>query len=261
MPWIAGQRFSDGPIRSQGHVAAINQEAANLYFNGKPLGAGVIDDSGVGSEIVGVVKSQAFGTFQQQAEPTIYFPMWQDCPPRMTLILKDSRWNRGMAADLRHKIENLPGRAPTPVAVKTLDAQLAQSGLAGLRIATLIGSVSATIALILSILGLLSAQSDAERQRQRDRALRIALGAQRWRIVLIVVKTAARLAFIGIAIGTFLSFAPLRLVIADITVVSSPPFQVWLIAPLLPVVAVTIASMIPAVRASAISPLAIMRNS
>jgi ABC-type lipoprotein release transport system permease subunit len=260
LPLIAGQEFPEHRIPGQGRVGVINQEAADLYFNGKPLGAGVIDGSGVRTEIIGVVRSQVFGTFEQQAEPTVYFPMWQDCPPRMTLMLKDSKWNRGILADLRHKIENVPGHGPAPIAINTLDTQLAQSGLATLRIATLIGSASAATALILSILGLLSAQSDAEYQRQRERALRIALGAQRWRIVLLVMKNAGRLAFVGTVTGTLLSLALLRLLIADISVITSPPFWVWLIAPLLPAAAVMIASVVPARRASVISPLAIMRD-
>jgi ABC-type antimicrobial peptide transport system permease subunit len=257
---IAGQKFPEHRIPGPGRVGVINQEAADLYFNGKPLGAGVIDDGGMRTEIIGVVRSQVFGTFEQHAEAAIYFPMWQDCPPRMTLMLKASKWNSGIAADLRHKIEDVPGRYPTPVAINTLDAQLAQSGLATLRIATLIGSASAATALMLSILGLLSAQSDAERQRRSERALRIALGAQRWRIVFLVMKNAGRLAFVGTVTGTLLSFAFLRLLISDIAVITSPAFRVWLIAPLLPAIAVMIASVIPARRASIISPSAIMRD-
>jgi ABC-type antimicrobial peptide transport system permease subunit len=149
----------------------------------------------------------------------------------MTLILKDSKWNSGILADLRHKIENVPGRDSTPIAINTLDTQLAQSGLATLRIATLIGSASAATALMLSVLGMLSAQSDAERLRQRERALCIALGAQRWRIVFMVMKSTGQLAFVGTVIGTLHSFALLRLLTADITVITSPPFRVWLIAP------------------------------
>jgi ABC-type lipoprotein release transport system permease subunit len=261
MRLIAGQKFAEHRSPGQGRVGVINQEAADLYFNGKPLGAGVIDDSGIRTEIIGVVKSQVFGTFEQHAEPAIYFPEWQDCLPRMTLILKDSKWNSGIPADLRHEIENVPGRSSAPVAINTLDTQLAQSGLATLRIATLIGTASAATALMLSILGLLGAQSDAERQRQRDRALRIALGAQRWHIAFMVIKNAGRLALVGTAIGTFLSFTLLRLLIADIAVITSPPFRVWLIAPLLTAAAVTIASVVPARRASSISPLALMRDS
>jgi len=260
MRLIAGRGFPEGRGFGQERVAVINQEAADLYFNGKPISAGVIDDEGVRSEVIGVVSSQTFGTFEQHAEPTIYMLMWQDCPPRMTLMLRDSQWNSGIAADLREAIESMPGGGSGPIAVSTLDAQLARSGLAPLRIATLIGSVSAATALVLSILGLLSAQTDAERRRQRDRALRIALGAQRWRIVFLVVNNAGRLAFAGIVAGTFLSFLLFRLLVAGIPGVTSPPVAVWLIAPLLPAALVVVASVIPAQRASVISPSTIMRE-
>ena len=261
MPLIAGNWFLKDRNPGRETVAVINQEAADLYFNAKPIGAGVIDDHGLRAEIIGVVGSQAFGTFQERAEPSIYFLMWQKCPPRMTLILKHAKWDKERAAGLQQAIEGVPGGSSNPVGINTLDAQLAQSGLAGLRIATLIGGASAVMALMLSMLGLLSAQSDAEHQRQRDRALQIALGAQRWRIVRLVVMDAGRLAFAGTVAGTLLSFALFRLVIADLSIIAAPPLQVWLIAPLLPAVMVTLASVIPGQRVSRISPLATMRDS
>jgi ABC-type antimicrobial peptide transport system permease subunit len=259
MTRIAGRIFGEERIAGQPRVAVVNQEAADLYFEGKPLGAGVIDESGVRTEIIGVVRSQAVGTFERHGEPAIYFPMWQDYPPRMTLMLKHAKWNNGMAADLQGKVENVPGNTFAPT-IKTLDTQLAQSGLAGLRIATLMGGVSAVTGLMLSILGLLSAQSDAERQRQRERALCMALGAQRWRIVLMVVSTAGRLALFGTVIGTALSFALLRFLITGITGVASPPFQIWLVAPLVPAAAAIIATALPARRVSILSPSVVLRD-
>jgi ABC-type lipoprotein release transport system permease subunit len=260
MPLVAGRKFGEDRVSGEGRVAVINREAADLYFNGRLLSAGVIDDGGVRTEVIGVVRSQAFGTFEQHAEPTIYFPMWQDLPARMTLMLKALKWNGAMAVDLGRKIEMVPGRSPGPIGITTLDRQLAQSGLAALRIATLIGGASAAMALILGILGLLSAQGDAERQRQCDWAIRIALGAQRWHIVFLIVKNAGRIALAGTAAGILLSLALLRLLIADIAGIASPPIQVWLLAPLFPAAAVMIASILPARRASAISPSVIMRE-
>jgi ABC-type antimicrobial peptide transport system permease subunit len=260
IPVIAGRMFSSD-LRGEGQrTAVINQEAADLYFNGKALGADVIDDRGVRTQVIGVVRSQVFGTFEQHAEPTIYFPMGQDPVPRMTLMLKDSQWNNAIATDLRHKVESVSRQGSASIAITTLDKQLAQSGLAPLRIATLIGSVSAAIALMLSILGLISAQSDAERQLQPERALRIALGAQRWHIVLMVMANVGRLAVIGTAIGESLSFPLLRLLAANITGIASPPLGLWLIAPFMSAAMVTLASMFPAWRASVISPLTIMRD-
>lgn len=260
MRLLAGTTFREDRSAVQGRVAVINQEAAAIYFKGNSVGSAVIDDRGLRSQIIGVVQSQPFGTFEQHAEPAIYFPMDQDAPPRMTLMLRNSNANRGVVSHLRQRIENVIPRGVGAPAIQTLDTQLARSGLAPLRIATLIGSASAAIALLLSILGLLGAQQDAERQRQRERAVRMALGAQRLHLVLLVLKSAGRLAVAGSAVGTLLSLALLRLLAADFTGVPSLPPQMWLIAPLLPVAAVMLASLLPARRASATSPGLLMRD-
>lgn len=260
MPVILGRTFSNDRMAGGERAAVINQEAADLYFADKPLGVAVIDEAGVRTQIIGVVRSQVLGAFEQHAEPTIYFPLGQDAVPRMTLMLEDSQWNNAVATDLRQKIESVSGQSSTSIAITTLDSQLSHSGLAPLRIATLIGGVSATIALMLSMLGLIITQSDAECQLQPERAVRIALGARRWHIVLIVMTKTGRLAVIGTAIGASLSFALLRLLTANITGITSPPLGLWLVAPLLSASVVTLASVFPAWRASAISPLAIMRD-
>ena len=259
-PLVAGEGFGETGTEGDGRVAVINQEAADLYFDGRPIGSGVIDESGVRTEIIGVVKPQTFGTFERHVEPAIYFPMRQDCPARMTLMLRGANWNRKVAVDLSNKVDGVQGRAQEPIMINSFDEQLAQSGVAPLRIATLIGSVSAASGLLLSLLGLLSAQGDAERQRQPDRALRIALGSPRWRIVLMVVNNAGRIGLIGTLAGTLLSFAFLRVIITNIDAIGGPSGEVWLVTPLLPVAAVLIASLIPAQRAAGVSPMDVIRD-
>jgi ABC-type lipoprotein release transport system permease subunit len=256
---IAGQEFPERPLPGEGRVAVINQEAAGLYFSSNPLGAGLIDDYGVRTAIAGVVGSHLLGAFQRQEEPTIYLPMWQDAPPRMTLILEASKSNDRILTDLRREIESIPGPKVAPVVIKTLDMQLAQSGLAPLRIATLILGASASTALVLSFLGLISVQSDAERQRRRELALHMAFGAQRWQIAFVVFKRAARLASVGTLIGMLGSLSLLHVVVRD-TATSSPPLWGLLIAALSPALAVMIAAVLPAYRACIINPTTVMGN-
>jgi ABC-type antimicrobial peptide transport system permease subunit len=257
---VDGRQFTEHQNLGQTRVGVINQEAADLYFSGKPLAAGMIDDQGVRTEIIGVVRSRALGTFQQHAEPTIYFPMQQDCAQRMTLILEGSKANTRTLANLRLKIESVPGRDLAPVVIETLDAHLARTALAALRIATLLSSALAFLALVLSVLGLFSAQSDAERQRRRELALRIALGSQRWRIFFKVITDAVQIALAGTATGTLVSLVFLRVLASESAIFSSPAVWVWLMVALLPTATVLIASMLPALRASLVDPLTIMRD-
>ena len=256
---VAGHKPGEARVSGQGRVGVLNQEAADLCCGGRPLGSSFIDDFGVRTNIVAVVRSHEIGTFQQRAEPTIYFSMEQDTPPRMTLILYASQGNNHLLSDIRRSIESVPGPRSAPLVIQRLSTQLAQSGLASMRIATMIVSVSASTSLLLSFFGLLRIQTDAERQHRRELALHVALGAQRWRIVLTVFARATRFALGGTLIGTIASLALLRVVARDV-VVGFPPVWVWLIAPALPTVAVMAAAVLPAFRASTTVPLMIMRD-
>ena len=186
--------------------------------------------------------------------------MLQDPLPRMTLIVLAPHATERLQTDLLQRIESVPGRGPAPIVIKSLADHLEQTALAPLRIATIVIGASASIALLLSILGLFGALSEAARQRRRELAVRIALGAQRWRIVYLFLREGSRLAFAGVLLGMLASLALLRL-LARITAANSlPAVWVWLIAPAVLALAVVIASVLPARRALLVNPATILRD-
>jgi hypothetical protein len=257
-PVVAGRIFpSDAKLRGC-RVGVVNQEAANLYFNGNAVGASVIDEVGRRTEIIGVVHSTPLGTFQRRVEPAIYFPMMQDFLPYMTLILGSRKVDGLLLKELHSKIESVPGRGPAPLMVKALDTYLKQTALAQLRIATMIIGASATTALVLSVLGLFGALSDAVRQRRREFAVRIALGAQRRHVIRQVLGEGGRLATAGTLAGTLGSLLLSRMFARIAPGHGSPALWVWMAAPLLLAAVVLIASVFPARRASIVNPLTIM---
>jgi hypothetical protein len=255
---VAGQEFTDRAIPDECRIAVINQEAADLYFDGKPVGAAVIDEQGIRTTIIGVVRSKPLGTFQRRAEPAIYFPMSQDCLPRMTLIVGTRKVSNSLLAELSRRVTSVPGHGGAPVIIETLATHLAHTALASLRIATIILGASATTALVLSILGLFGALMDAARQRRRELAIRVALGAQRWRVIYQVLKEGARLACLGTLAGMFGSVLLSRFLTHITPGNSAPALWVWFTAPLVLAMAVLIASVIPVRRAVIVNPLTIM---
>jgi hypothetical protein len=259
-PLVAGKFFPDDTKPVGCRVAVINREANDLYFNGNAIGTSVIDDIGRRTEIIGVVHATGLGTFERRMEPAIYFPMSQDFLPYMTLILNASNVNKRTLEELRVTIDSVPGRGPSPVLVKTLDTYLYQTALAPLRIATMIIGASATTALLLSVLGLFGALSDAVRQRRREFALRIALGAQRRHVIWQVLKDGGRLAFAGTVAGTLGSLLLARTLSQIAPGNASPAPWIWLAAPLLLGVSVVLASVVPARRALILNPLVILRD-
>jgi ABC-type lipoprotein release transport system permease subunit len=259
-PLVAGRVFANDPNPRGCRVGVVNQEAADLYFNGDAVGASVIGDGGRRTEIIGVVHAAPLGTFQPLVEPAIYFPMTQDYLPYMTLILGAREVKGTILEELRSRIESVPGRGPAGIVVRTLETYLSQTALAPLRIATLIIGAYATMALVLSILGLFGALSDAVRQRRREFAVRIALGAQRRHLIRQVLGEGARLACVGALAGTLGSLLLSRMLSRITPGHGSPAVWVWMAAPLLLAGVVAIASVLPARRALIVNPLAIVRD-
>jgi ABC-type antimicrobial peptide transport system permease subunit len=107
---------------------------------------------------------------------------------------------------------------------------------------------------------LYSALSDAARQQRREIALRIALGAQGWRIIRQVVAEGGRLALIGTAAGMLMSVVAVQW-LRGVSPTGVPlEVWIWLAAPIVLLAAVVAASILPAVRALAIDPLVITRD-
>jgi putative ABC transport system permease protein len=256
---VAGRIFADDPEPRACRIATINEEAAELYFDGHAVGGAVIDSGGIRTAIVGVVHSTQLRAAQRRTEPAIYLPLWQDYLPRMTLVLGAVAPDAAALAAVRRQLDTVGG-ADGPARVTTLEAHLSRTALAAERIATILVGASAVTALALGILGISGALADFTRHRRREIALRMALGAQRWRVMRQIVGQGLRLAAMGGLAGGVGTLAVARW-LSRITPDAGPvTVWAWLAAPVVLVLAVTIASVLPVGRALAVNPLSVMKN-
>jgi hypothetical protein len=257
-PLVDGRNFTQtaDPCR----VAIVNQEAADLYFNGDAVGAAIIDRLGRRTRIIGVVESARLRAAGRAVAPTVYFPMEQDFLFRMTLIAETGGIDRATLDRLRRRLAAIPGGREDRIIVRTLDDHLSRTAFAPERIATVLVGSSATIALVLGMLGLYGLMSEASRRRQREFALRIALGARGGHVFGQVIAEGARLVIAGIVAGMLGSVLVAQSIsrIAPANAPLSP--WIWIAAPLTLALAVTVASALPARKAIASDPLLIMKD-
>jgi predicted permease len=258
LPPVAGALFFEDPEPGDCRVGVVNEEAAELYFGGRAVGGAVIDDSGIRTNIIGVVHAAPLRATGRGSEPAIYLPFTQDFLRRMTLVLGARDADAATLAAVRRLLETVGGGAPT--SVMTLEAQLTRTALASERIAAILVAASAATALTLGVLGISGALADFTRHRRREIALRMALGAQRWRVMLQVVREGLRLAGLGVLVAAFASVPVARWLGRITPEAGSAPVWIWLATPLVLVVAVTIASVLPVGRALAVNPLSVMRD-
>jgi ABC-type antimicrobial peptide transport system permease subunit len=257
---VAGRAFQDDPIPRGCRVGLIDEEAAEIYFGGQALGSAVVDGAGRRTEIIGVVHSPLLRSSQRHDVPTIYFPLGQDFSPNMNLILSARTSGDALVAKVRDRLGAVPGGGPGALVVTTLDRHLGRTALAGERIGTVLVGACAASALSLGILGLAGAMGDSVRQRRHEIALRIALGAQGWRLMRQLLAEGARLAGIGAIAGTIGSLLVARWLGGITPGARSLTMETWLVGPLVLAAAVGIASVVPARRAVSVDPLALMRR-
>ena len=257
---LAGNLLPAVPPAQPCRIGVINQAAAEEYFAGQAVGGAIVDPAGRRIEIAGVVSSTRLRTSQRRIEPAVYVPMTQEFLPRMTMILGARKADEKLVAAVRRQLEAVPGGAASPI-VTTLEAHLSKTALAPERIATLLVGASAATALALGLLGLYGALADSARQRRRELALRIALGAQSWRVIRQVVAEGVRLASAGTIAGLIGAIAAARW-LTGITPTAAAFTAGTAVAALHILLAVVLlASVLPARRALSADPLMIMRDS
>lgn len=257
---IDGNVFREDAGSRGCRVGVINREAAELYFGGAAVGGAVIDGDGRRTEIIGVVPSAPLRAAQRRAEPGLYLPMTQDFLPRMTLVLDAADASTGLLTAVGRRLDAVPGGAG-PADVTTLDAHLGRVAFAPERIATQLVGAFAAIAITLGALGLYAAMAEFARQRRRDIALRIALGASAWRVIRLVLGEGVRLASAGTVAGMIASILAARWLARIAPSADSLSVWPWLAAPLVLMAGVAIASVLPSRRALMVDPLIIMRDS
>jgi putative ABC transport system permease protein len=257
--FVAGRGFAEqGPTDGCDEVV-INREAAQRYFDGNALGGAVIDTDGRRAEIVGVVDAGALRVMQRRPDPMVYYPAAARYIPHMILIAGTTHASPQLVAEVARRLTGVAGAAHDP-AVLTLDEQTARTSLGPERIATVLAAVCALIALALALLGVYGVMSDLVRQKKRDIALRLALGAQAPTIVAGVVRDGVRIAAAGALTGLGAAWLLVQLLQHQDASLHAPAPWTWLVCPLVLLTIVMVASILPARWALAVDPLTITRD-
>jgi len=141
---------------------------------------------------------------------------------------------------------------------RTVDEQVHRSLNTEHMLATLSSSFG-TLALLLSLVGLYGVMSFVVTQRTREIGIRLALGASRWSAIWLILRDASAMILMGIGIGLPLVWVLGRLVESQLYGVKSSDSTVICITVLILCSTGLGAALIPAHRASGVSPTDALR--
>ena len=258
---VAGRAFEATDTRKSRPVALINEAAVPLLSTVRDnvLGMTLLDEGGRAGEIVGIVRELPFRTMQQRSGPMIYFPYYQQFSPSLTMIV-------GTRTAPSHELLTSVASSLDAVqdgkllGVTTLQTHLAQTATAADRLIRGVVQAFAGLATLLSFIGVIGVTSDAVARRTQEIALRLALGAPRWRIVGGVMRYGTGLAVVGVTAGLLLSFVGFLFVEPRLDGSRGPEPLMWLAAPVILLVTMAVGTLLPARRALAVDPARLLRD-
>jgi ABC-type antimicrobial peptide transport system permease subunit len=209
--------------------------------------------------VVGDVKYEAVDWPDSVGRPEFYTSYLQFAYPDTMAIVKASGGaTSALVPALRRAISAVDPALPI-YDVLTLDDRIA-GALSRPRFNATLTAGFAGAALLVAALGVYGMLSYSVSSRRREMGVRLALGAAPPRIVRFVLGEGLRLAIAGIAIGLVAAIAAGRLLgslVADVN--ASNPWILGAVTIVMLAVA-SLAAFLPAQRASAVDPIAVLRS-
>jgi len=232
--------------------------ARYFFGNGNAIGkrmglSGVADMT-----IVGVVKDARYINLREPMLRHFYAPIMQQ--PNLLDLTLQVRTNgdpANLATAVRNEVKNLDPHIPL-YNVKTLAAEIDQS-LIQERLVTWLATAFGILATLLVVIGLYGVVSFSVVRRTREIGIRVALGAQRHHVFLMVMKHGVVLVLSGAIVGTLASIALSRFIGGLLFGISPTNATTFTGAGIGLVIVAMLACYLPARRATKVDPLEALR--
>jgi predicted permease len=276
---VRGRYFSATDNESAAPVAVVNEAFVRRFFKSdedpidRHFGLNLPENVNT-FRIVGIVRDAKFAGFalDRPARPMFFVPLAQTVDyanPMMQRIEAASHFMRGLmlVTDMpAGTLEPLLKRALAEVdpnltvtSVRTMQQQVNRSFDEERAVASLAG-LFGVVALVLAAIGLYGVTAYSVAQRTNEIGIRMALGADRRKVVGIVLHGAFRRVLVGLALGLPLAVGAGQLLSAQLYGVKFwDPLALGVGAVSLAACAF-VASIIPAARAAGISPIKALRT-
>lgn len=268
IPVVQGRDFDERDRDGAPCVAVVNEYFAQRYFaDGRVLGKHLTkfasESEKQSCEIVGVVRDNKFQSLQKEPVPWFAFPLQQSHQTGMTMLVHSTGAPEGIIPAVRGVIRSLDQNIPLADVVTLNDyfkPVLYLYGLFGMVIGACGG-----LAVLLASLGIYGTVSYAVGQRTREIGIRVALGANRRHIFVLVIRQGMIRVICGLGVGLLLALALTRVLASDMFgvdllfgVSAKDPLTYVLVGALLALVTL-LACYFPARRATKVDPLVALR--
>jgi predicted permease len=264
-PLLAGREFTTADAQAAPKVAVINLTVAKKFYGspqnalGRIIAEGGASDAKFEIAIVGVVGDTRHTDLRTDIGPAVYRPYAQMKHPAGVQVyvqaVRDPESLEGAIRSTMHQLD------PTLVVdgLRTMEAQVDRSA-ADERALAILAIGFSLLAMVLAAVGLYGVLAYSTEQRTREIGVRLALGAQRSGVVVLVVREMAIIAGIATVVALPSIVALARLFRSQLYGVTTFDPITLGAAVALTAVMVTLAAALPARRAASIEPMTALRT-
>jgi putative ABC transport system permease protein len=259
IPFIKGRLFGAEDQLNTSPVLVINQTMAQKFWPDQdPLGKQVkfVEDGTTGT-IVGIVGDAKHYWLDDESRPQMYNSYTQQPGYFATVVARTTVEPMALSESVRQALWKVDADQPM-WKIRTVEF-LVNRSVADRKFLMALMGIFASLALVLTTIGLYGVISYLVNQRTQEIGIRMALGAQMGDILGMVLKQGMVLVLIGVALGLGTAWLMTRLMTRLLYQVSATdPLTFASIASLLIVVAL-LACYLPARRATKVDPLEALR--
>ncbi|MBZ5622354.1 MAG: ABC transporter permease [Acidobacteriia bacterium] len=262
---VSGRDFNDRDTLGGAKIAIVNEAFARTIFGGSnPLSHSFRTKGPSGKpdpiyEVVGVVRNTKYYELREDFMPVAYFPMAQDDDPDTgaNFVVRSSALPGELMRSLKSEVAEV--HPAIGIEFHRLADRIQESLLRDRLMAMLAGSFG-VLAGMLATLGLYGVIAYMVARRRNEIGVRVALGADRGRVVRLVLREAVLLLAVGLGIGTGLALWAGRA--AGALLFGLKPYDppTLAVAVLLLASVALLASYWPALRASRLEPMSALRE-
>jgi predicted permease len=269
IPVVSGRGFELQDVGGA-PVAMINESLARRFFADRdPIGGRLRPALAAPNvpwlTIIGVLKDVKQGGVAQAAGTELYMlvePMPRQvgfAPASMNFVVRSAMPLTSLANDYRRVVNELDATLPL-VRLRTMDTVVGDA-IARPRFLTVLLGIFAGLALVLAAVGTYGILAYLVTERKQEIGIRMALGADRGKVLGLVLGRGLWLSGIGLVLGLVASLGLTR-VIATLLFDVNPtdPATLGIVAVVIAIVAAA-ACIIPAWRATRVDPLIVLRES
>lgn len=261
--FAAGRDFESRDHADAPRAIIINETMAQLGWPGQdPIGrrmrSGGDNSTAPWMTVVGVIKDMHRAEVTRAIRPELYMCALQVTPRTQMLVVRTTDDPVAILPTLRREVQGLNPQLPL-FATGTLAADVSET-LTEPRFRAVLLAVFAVIAMLLASIGIYGVTAHAVGQRTQEVGVRMALGAQRTDVLLLMLRQHLRPALIGVVLGLAGAIALARFLQSMVFgVAATDPATLTVMG--LALLSVSVAACwIPAQRATRVDALIALRN-